>query len=189
MNKFKKNKKKKRNRKPFIDIILYDELLNDKNIEFNHEDYTILFINGQKNNPETKGGCMFLAILATLELLNTDNWNVSMLRQLAYSQVEKNPFEDMNEEEVQNFLDTIMINGTWGGDEALSAIATALNVNFYVMVYYKNNPPYIHEVLGASSNNHYNGFLIWSNNHYDAFVRKERFSTLLDGLHLITSKY
>lgn len=189
MNIFKKHKKKKHKRKQYIDINLYGKLLNDKNVTFNPEEYTILFINGQKNNPETKGGCMFLAILATLELLNTDNWSVSMLRQIAYEQVKEKPFDDMNDDEIQKFLDTIMINGTWGGDEALSALSTALNVDFYVMVHYKNNPPYIHEVLGSSNDNKHNGYLIWSNNHYDSFVRKDAFSTLLNGLQLITSKY
>jgi|APSaa5957512622_1039677.scaffolds.fasta_scaffold09843_2 hypothetical protein len=187
MNKYKKKKKKRK--RPYIDTKLYGQLLNEKNISFNPDEYTILFINGQRDNPETKGGCMFLATLATLELLNTNNWSVSKLRQIAYDQVKENPFEDMDEEELQYFLDTITINGTWGGDEALSAIAKALNVNFYVMVYYKNNPPYIHEVLGAYDDNYSNGFLIWSGSHYDAFVRREVFSILLDGLHEVISNY
>lgn len=186
MNRYRKKKKFKRS---YIDINLFGELLNSKNVSFNPNDYTILFINGTRNNPETKGGCMFLSILSTLELLNVDDWTVLKLRQIAYDQVKENPYEDMNEDELQHFLDTIILNGTWGGDEALSAIAKALNVNFYVMVHYKNNPPYIHEVLGAYDDNYYNGFLIWSNSHYDAFVRRDIFSTLLNELQLITSNY
>ena len=186
MNRY-RYKKKKRHTKPFIDICLYEHLLTSKNIVFDSTNHTILFIRGQMNNPETKGGCMFLAVLATLELLGIDDWSVSKLRQIIYHEVTEHPFDNMNEEELQDFLDNIVVNGTWGGDEALSAIATALNVNFYVMVYYKDNEPYIHEVLGSTDEHPTNGFLIWSNNHYDAFVKRNSFSRLLDGLYQIIS--